>query len=154
MGNSELCDWHVHRRKYTRPFGPDPHAESVIAKSPILAGSHAGIEATEATMSSVDRLGFSLRLKTTNGVKGARINFLYEVATPQDTRAVLVEMYVKPRHETNACTTDAADVHSNCVRLGSERRHRFKCLRRKRLDLWTVPTNLGDIRISRPEGKP
>jgi putative heme iron utilization protein len=64
------------------------HVDAMI----LLAGSHAGIEATEATMTSVDRLGFSLRLKTTNGVKGARINFLREVATPQDTRAVLVEM--------------------------------------------------------------
>jgi heme iron utilization protein len=53
---------------------------------------HAGIEATEATMTSVDRLGFSLTLKTADGVKGARINFLHEVAIPQDTRAVLVEM--------------------------------------------------------------
>jgi putative heme iron utilization protein len=52
----------------------------------------AGIEATEATMTSVDRLGFSLRLKTNSGIKGARINFLQEVATPQDTRAALVEM--------------------------------------------------------------
>jgi hypothetical protein len=43
-------------------------------------------------MTSVDRLGFSLRLKTTDGVKGARINFLREVTTPQDTRVVLVEM--------------------------------------------------------------
>ena len=58
----------------------------------LLARSHAGIDATEATMTSVDRLGFSLRLKTDTGVKGARINFLREVATPQDTRAVLVEM--------------------------------------------------------------
>jgi putative heme iron utilization protein len=40
----------------------------------------------------VDRLGFSLKLKTDDGTKGARINFLHEVATPQDTRAVLVEM--------------------------------------------------------------
>jgi putative heme iron utilization protein len=58
----------------------------------LLAGSLAKIEATEATMTSVDRLGFSLRLKTNNGVKGARINFLQEVVTPQDARAVLVEM--------------------------------------------------------------
>jgi putative heme iron utilization protein len=64
------------------------HVDAMI----LLAGLHAGIEATEATMTAVDRLGFSLRLKTTNGVKGARINFLHEVATPQDTRAVLVEM--------------------------------------------------------------
>jgi heme iron utilization protein len=64
------------------------HVDAMI----LLAGLHAGIEATEAAMTSVDRLGFSLRLKTDNGVKGARINFLHEVATPQDTRAVLVEM--------------------------------------------------------------
>jgi heme iron utilization protein len=64
------------------------HVDAMI----LLAGLHAGIEATEATMTAVDRLGFSLSLKTTNGVKGARINFLREVATPQDTRAVLVEM--------------------------------------------------------------
>ncbi len=64
------------------------HVDAMI----LLAGSFAGIEATEATMTSVDRLGFSLRLKTNSGIKGARINFLQEVATPQDTRAALVEM--------------------------------------------------------------
>jgi hypothetical protein len=58
---------------------------------------HAGLEANEATMTAVDRLGFSLRLKTTEGVKGARINFLREVANPQDTRAVLVEMVRRAR---------------------------------------------------------
>jgi heme iron utilization protein len=64
------------------------HVDAMI----LLARLHAGIEATEATMTAVDRLGFSLRLKTTDGVKGARINFLREVATSQDTRTVLVEM--------------------------------------------------------------
>jgi hypothetical protein len=54
------------------------HVDAMI----MLAGSHAGIDATEATMTSVDRLGSSLRLKTANGVKGARINFLREVTTP------------------------------------------------------------------------
>jgi hypothetical protein len=34
----------------------------------------------------------SLRLKTKEGVKGARINFLHEVATAQATRKVLIEM--------------------------------------------------------------
>jgi hypothetical protein len=43
-------------------------------------------------MTSVDRLGFTLRLKTESGMKGTRINFLREVRTPQETRAVLVEM--------------------------------------------------------------
>jgi putative heme iron utilization protein len=58
----------------------------------LLARSHAGIEATEATMTSVDRLGFTLRLKTIDGVKGVRINFAHEATTPQDTRVHLVEM--------------------------------------------------------------
>jgi hypothetical protein len=58
----------------------------------LLARAHAAIEATEAIMTSADRLGFSLKLKATDGIKGARINFLREVATAQDTRAVLVEM--------------------------------------------------------------
>jgi len=69
------------------------HVDAMI----LLAGSHAGIEATEATMTSVDRLGFSLSLKTNNGVKGARINFLHEVTTAQDTRAALVEMVRQAR---------------------------------------------------------
>jgi hypothetical protein len=50
------------------------------------------MEASEATMTSVDRLGFSLKLTTGDGAKGTRINFPREVATPQETRSVLVEM--------------------------------------------------------------
>jgi putative heme iron utilization protein len=42
------------------------HVDGMI----LLAGTHAGIEGTEAAMTSVDRLGFSLRLKTNNRVKG------------------------------------------------------------------------------------
>jgi putative heme iron utilization protein len=64
------------------------HVDSMI----LLARTHANIEASEATMTSVDRLGFSLRLKTAEGMKGARINFPREVTTPQETRKVLVEM--------------------------------------------------------------
>jgi putative heme iron utilization protein len=58
----------------------------------LLAQVHSGIEATEATMTSVDRLGFYLRLKTPQGVKGIRVNFLREVANAQGVREVLVEM--------------------------------------------------------------
>jgi len=64
------------------------HVDSMIK----LARTYAQIEATEATMTSVDRLGFHLRLKTTEGMKGARINFTREVATAKDTREVLVSM--------------------------------------------------------------
>ncbi len=72
------------------------HIDSMI----LLARSHAGIEATEATMTSVDRLGFSLRLKTDEGMKGARINFPHEVVTPQQTRTVLVEMVRQAKLES------------------------------------------------------
>lgn len=64
------------------------HVDSMI----LLARTHSGIEATEAAMTSVDRLGFSLRLKTDAGMKGTRINFLREVATPEHTRTALVEL--------------------------------------------------------------
>ncbi|MGA3049372.1 MAG: DUF2470 domain-containing protein [Terracidiphilus sp.] len=64
------------------------HVDAMI----LLAKSHARIEAAEATMTSIDRLGFSLRLKTKDGVKGARINFLNEIAAPEDARMMLVEM--------------------------------------------------------------
>jgi len=57
-----------------------------------LAKTHAGLDATEATMTAVDRLGFFLRLKTAEGMKGTRINFLREVQSPEETRKVLVEM--------------------------------------------------------------
>ena len=73
------------------------HVDSMIA----MARTHANLEASEATMTSVDRLGFTLRLKTAEGMKGTRINFLREVATPQETRQVLVEM-VKLAKGTNA----------------------------------------------------
>jgi len=64
------------------------HADAMIE----LARRHAGIAADEAAMTSVDRLGFTLRLKTAEGMKGTRINFLREVKTAGETRAVLVEM--------------------------------------------------------------
>lgn len=73
------------------------HVDSLI----LLAKSFAGIEAIEATMTSVDRLGFSLRLKTNDGLKGTRVNFLHEVATAPDTRAVLVEMVRQARGAAN-----------------------------------------------------
>lgn len=58
----------------------------------LLARKYAGYEATEAAMTAVDRLGFFLRLKTADGMKGIRINYLREVTSAQETRTVLVEM--------------------------------------------------------------
>jgi heme iron utilization protein len=58
----------------------------------LLTRVHAKLEAESATMTSVDRLGFHVRVKTSEGMKGARIPFLREVSTPMETRTVLVEM--------------------------------------------------------------
>ena len=64
------------------------HKDALI----LLAKRFADVEAQDAEMSSVDRLGFYLRLKTKDGVRGTRIAFLREVATPAESREVLVEM--------------------------------------------------------------
>ena len=58
----------------------------------LLARVHSNLESSEAAMTAVDRLGFHLRLKTAEGMKGTRINFLREVQSADETRKVLVEM--------------------------------------------------------------
>ena len=69
------------------------HRDALI----LLAKRFAGIEAQEAEMTSVDRLGFHVRLKTQDGVKGTRIAFLREVRDPAQTREVFVEMVKQAR---------------------------------------------------------
>lgn len=101
VGGFGVMGW-VEARDYEHA-APDPLAESApgilahmnadhVDAMVLLARSQAAFEATEATMTSVDRLGFTLRLTTSEGIKGARINFLQEVTSPQQTRAALVEM--------------------------------------------------------------
>ena len=63
----------------------------------LLAKRFAGIEAQEAEMTSVDRLGFHVRLKTQDGIRGARIAFLREVSDLVQTREVFVEMVQQAR---------------------------------------------------------
>jgi heme iron utilization protein len=69
------------------------HQEALV----LLARMFAGIESQEAAMTAVDRLGFHLRLKTPEGIRGARIAFLREVSNPAETRKVLVEMVQQAR---------------------------------------------------------
>jgi hypothetical protein len=69
------------------------HKDSLV----LLARRLAGIEAKHAAMTSVDRLGFQLRLNTEEGVRGARIAFLRGVSTPAEVRSVLVEMVDQAR---------------------------------------------------------
>ncbi len=63
----------------------------------LLAREFARIESQEATMIAVDRLGFHVRLKTRDGMRGARIAFLREVSNPAETRKVFVEMVQQAR---------------------------------------------------------
>jgi putative heme iron utilization protein len=63
----------------------------------LLARVFAGIEAEEVSMTAVDRLGFHARLKTADGMRGARIAFLREANDPAQARKVLVEMVRQAR---------------------------------------------------------
>jgi hypothetical protein len=63
----------------------------------LLAREFAHIESQEASMTAVDRLGFHVRVKTMDGVRGSRIAFLREVRSPNDARKVLVEMVQQAR---------------------------------------------------------
>ncbi len=65
----------------------------------LLARRFARIESQEATMTTVDRLGFQVRLKTQDGIRGARIAFLREVSNPAETRKALVEMVQQARSQ-------------------------------------------------------
>jgi heme iron utilization protein len=80
------------------------HADALV----LLARVHANLEAESAVMTSVDRLGFHVRVQTPAGVKGARIPFLREAATPAETRTILVEMVNQARHTHHSCPTIAS----------------------------------------------
>ena len=69
------------------------HKDALI----LIAKRFAGIDAQQAEMTAVDRLGFHLRLKTQDGIKGTRVAFLREVADPTQTREVFVEMVNQAR---------------------------------------------------------
>ncbi len=81
-----------------------PHAPGIIAHMNadhtdsmlLLAHKHGPLPghqtATAALMTSIDRLGFTLRLTTPTGLKATRIAFPAEVTTPAATRTALVEM--------------------------------------------------------------
>ncbi|HEV7766328.1 MAG TPA: DUF2470 domain-containing protein [Thermoanaerobaculia bacterium] len=53
---------------------------------------YAGLDVHEATMVSCDRLGFVARVRTSDGMKGVRIQFPEAVASREDARRVLVAM--------------------------------------------------------------
>lgn len=66
----------------------------------LLTRQFAQIDASEATMTAVDRFGFHVRLRTQDGMRGARIAFSRQVSNPAETRKVLVEMVQQARLHT------------------------------------------------------
>src|ERR1700724_2766995 len=74
------------------------HGDALILLARVLAG----IESNEVAMTSVDRLGFHMRLKTQDGMRCARIAFSREVTNPADARTVLVEMVAQARQKSGA----------------------------------------------------
>jgi putative heme iron utilization protein len=62
-----------------------------------LARVFAGVESEEVTITSVDRLGFHVRFKTPDGMRGTRIAFLREVNNPEEARSVVADMVTEAR---------------------------------------------------------
>ena len=82
---------------------PDPLADSAPGILAHMNADHhdalklycrvfAGVEADEATMTAVDRLGFRIRARTGDRLQGLRINFPREARSPDAARVVLIEM--------------------------------------------------------------
>ena len=108
VGGFGVMGW-VSASEYVRSR-PDPLADSMAEiiqhmnadhkdALVLLARKFARIESQEATMTAVDRLGFQVRVKTQDGIRGARMAFLREVSNPAETRKVLVEMVQQARSE-------------------------------------------------------
>jgi putative heme iron utilization protein len=74
------------------------HADALVT----YARTYAGVEADEAVMTSVDRLGFRLRITHGGRRHGVRIAFPREVTTAADSRVVLIEMLRAARGEGRA----------------------------------------------------
>ena len=57
-----------------------------------MAKHYGGLNAVDAEMTAVDRLGFNLRVQTTDGMKGQRIAYPRAIESGDDIRSVFVDM--------------------------------------------------------------
>jgi hypothetical protein len=64
------------------------HSDSLL----LMAKFFGGVEAEHAAMTSVDRLGFHLRVKSADRVRGLRIAFLVQARNVEDTRKIMEQM--------------------------------------------------------------
>jgi heme oxygenase (biliverdin-IX-beta and delta-forming) len=109
IGGFGVMGW-VSAEDYARA-APDPLAESAPAIIQHMNADHgdalrliaarfageADEAADEVTLTSVDRLGFHVRLRSADRVRGARVGFLREVNDAEDARKVFIEMVQKAR---------------------------------------------------------
>ncbi len=63
----------------------------------LLARGHTGMDAEQATMTSVDRLGFHVRLRAGSEVFSRRIGFIREARSKEEAREVIVDMVKRAR---------------------------------------------------------
>ncbi len=64
------------------------HADALV----LYCRHYAGIAADSATMTSVDRMGFRMRARCGNRLRGVRVNFPSEVRSAEQVRKILVGM--------------------------------------------------------------
>ena len=111
VGGFGVMGW-VPQEEYSAASA-DPLADAAAGIIEHMNRDHAGalrditqhfgnLVAKEATMVACDRLGFVLRARTDEGMKGLRIPFSEEVQTAEDARRVLVAMVKIARAGTTA----------------------------------------------------
>lgn len=66
----------------------EDHRDSLI----LMAKHYRQLNAVDAEMTAVDRLGFNMRVQTEEGMKGARIAYPQPIESPDDIRTVFVGM--------------------------------------------------------------
>lgn len=74
------------------------HADALV----LYCKAFAGVDADEATMTSVDRMGFRVRVKSGERLQGLRINFPRDARNANECRVVLVEMVRDARAKSGA----------------------------------------------------
>jgi heme iron utilization protein len=69
------------------------HKDALVLFARVFANMHA----QEVDMTSVDRLGFHIRAKTDDGMRGARVAFPREVRDSAEVRTIMIEMVQQAR---------------------------------------------------------
>jgi hypothetical protein len=111
VGGFGAMDW-VSAADYTAAQ-PDPLADVALGIIDHMNQDHAdalrlycwayaGLEVDEAVMTSVDRLGFRMRVRIGERVQGVRLAFTREVRSTQEARTVLVALVREAREKKQA----------------------------------------------------